>query len=646
MQVRATLSLLSASLLPLAATGCAFNTATIPNPQSTPATISGHTFGGQQPVAGAAIYMVQVTNDGKPATILNGSGAVTDASGSFSVTGTYKCTPGQPVYVLARGGNPGLAAGTNNAGIALMAALGNCPSNGNDLASTVPSVVINEVTTVAAVYALAPFMSGPTTVSTAGSVNGAAGLPAAFATAANLVDITNGAARSITPAGNGVVPVRTINTLADILATCINSDGSMLQGGLNARTGQLDPTSTCYTLYNSAPDRTGRVPADTITALVNIAHSPGSHDLPGGGWTTAGLYSLLTTQAPFQPTIPQLPIDFTLEVAYSGGGLSGAQTLPRSVAVDASGNVWTINQSAKTVSLFSNVGAPLSAASGFSGITAGTSSAPFASPVAIAINGSGNAVVVDSGANGDAGSLRILTPSGNVQTLVDGLQSPTDVAVNGTGQMYFVPSHQLNGVYAINPGGTQPIQLLSGNGLSTPRSVAVDNLFGQLAVVNQDTNTDSVARSISPYRSVAAYSTGSTGQQFLNATDSKGNVWTTFRSATQTSSSGVLKQNHAGVPAQGSPFTAVYTLSFPNSIAIDGADNAFIASSETVPMFQLDSDGHAVSGYSGYVSDVVPTSVAIDASGNVWFRNANDATLRELIGLAASTMTPLCSQNL
>jgi len=87
----------------------------------------------------------------------------TDSSGSFAITGDYTCTQGQEVYLVATGGNPGLVGGTNNTAIALMAALGTCPASGS-LASAVPFVSVNEVTTVAAVWALQQFIGAPTGV--------------------------------------------------------------------------------------------------------------------------------------------------------------------------------------------------------------------------------------------------------------------------------------------------------------------------------------------------------------------------------------------------------------------------------------------------------------------------------------------------
>ena len=77
------------------------------------------------------------------------------AGGGFSITHDYNCPSAtSQVYLVASGGNPCLSAGTNNTALALMAALGPCGQlNGSTF------VDIDEVTTVASVYALAQFMT-------------------------------------------------------------------------------------------------------------------------------------------------------------------------------------------------------------------------------------------------------------------------------------------------------------------------------------------------------------------------------------------------------------------------------------------------------------------------------------------------------
>ena len=113
----------------------------------------------QEPISGATIQLYQVGTggDGYSATPL-GSSTTTDSSGEFTLTGDYTCPGSNPlVYLLATGGNPGLALGTNNTAIDLIAALGSC----NSLTSTT-AINLNEVTTVAAVAALSPYMTSPT----------------------------------------------------------------------------------------------------------------------------------------------------------------------------------------------------------------------------------------------------------------------------------------------------------------------------------------------------------------------------------------------------------------------------------------------------------------------------------------------------
>ena len=151
-------------------------------PATTPGSpILGNVHGGQQPVVGAHIYLFAANPGGygAPSTsMLNplqpgvandttGNYVLTDANGNFSISGDYTCTAGQQVYILATGGNPGLPVGQTNPALALMAAIGACPDGQSDFASTVPYININEVSTVAAVYALSGFMTDATHISSA-----------------------------------------------------------------------------------------------------------------------------------------------------------------------------------------------------------------------------------------------------------------------------------------------------------------------------------------------------------------------------------------------------------------------------------------------------------------------------------------------
>ncbi|HEV2645607.1 MAG TPA: choice-of-anchor D domain-containing protein [Acidobacteriaceae bacterium] len=256
----------------------------MPVPTPAPTVMRGSVHGGLLPVTGATIqlYAVGTTGDGSPATPLLSTATVTDASGYFDLTGLYTCPAGNPlIYVVATGGNPGVSA--NNPNLSLMATLGSCSSL---TAST--SIVINELTTVAAVYALAPFISSPTAIGSA--PNHSAAMAAEFNLSAEFVDTTLGTSPGTAVPAGTTVPIAQINTIADILATCIESTGGT--------SGDGSPCGTLFAL-TTPPTTPATSPAtNTIAALLNLANNPTLN--------TSALFALVTPSTPFQPvqTIP------------------------------------------------------------------------------------------------------------------------------------------------------------------------------------------------------------------------------------------------------------------------------------------------------------------------------------------------------
>ena len=180
----------------------------------------GSVHGGQQPVSGATVqlYAVGTNGDQSDSTPLFADPPTTNKQGAFEFA-IYQCpSPDSLVYIVAQGGNPGLSAGSNNAALALMAALGPCST-----LSSSTFITINEVTTVAAVFALSPFMAS---VSKVGSLAGEQqGLESVFTLAAELADVSTGTSPGTFAAGPSNVPIFLINSLADSLAACINSTG-------------------------------------------------------------------------------------------------------------------------------------------------------------------------------------------------------------------------------------------------------------------------------------------------------------------------------------------------------------------------------------------------------------------------------------
>ena len=250
--------------------------------------------------------------------------------------------------------------------------LGNCPGGNSAFASAYPNIVINEVTTIAAAYAFGGFATDATHVSSSGTTLAQTGIANAFANAGNLANITTGNAYATTPttSSNGTVPQSEINTLANVLASCINTNGAV--------TGPTNPTA-CYTLLTDtlSGGTTGTQPTDTATAAINMAHPPGA--------TIAALYALSNATPPFAPALSTQPRDFSVAVSYKGGGLSS----PNGVAIDGAGNAWISNYGGNSVTEFFSLGAP-SSGSPYTG-------GGLFEPIAIAVDDSGDTRWIGSG---------------------------------------------------------------------------------------------------------------------------------------------------------------------------------------------------------------------------------------------------------
>lgn len=281
--------------------------------------LRGAVHGGQQPVSGALIqmYAAGTTGKGSAATPLISQEVRTDDSGGFSISGLYTCpTPDSIVYLVAKGGNPGLGAGTNNPSIALMTALGPCGAL-NDSSF----ITVNEVTTVASIWPLAAYAESTAAI---GFASGAVYQP--VGTYINsLGNIGTGTAPGPMLTASELVPVAKIYTLANILAACVNSSGGT--AGDSTPCGEL----FSYTTFGSAAP-----PTDTLAASIALAQNPTQN--------VGNIYDLLPATSPFQPSLASAPSDWTLPIlsappapALSPGSGSYAMGQPVSLADTTSG---------------------------------------------------------------------------------------------------------------------------------------------------------------------------------------------------------------------------------------------------------------------------------------------------------------------
>lgn len=641
-----------ATLLVLAgAAGCGVTTTAI-GPVSTSAAIRGTVHGGQQPVAGATIQLLAPATTGyglTPSLIVS---TTSDGQGNFTLPRPYTCPAHSGnVYITATGGDSG--SGTN-AVLALATDVGPC-----DALREAAYIEINEVTTVAAAYALAPFASVSATATGIGtSATNLLGLNNAFGPANNLVDISEGTARGVNDLPGMVLPTAEVNTLADILAACVNTNGAF------TIVGTPITEAPCGTLFAQATPPGGIAPVDTFQAAIDIALNPGNN--------TANLYALSSSMAPFQPTLTKVPGDFALSIQYDGGQIAGGG-FTSGLAIDAAGNAWVGNTrgtNPKSISEISPFGAFLSGANGYTNGTAGGNGFSIDSAGHVWVNVAGiNSILEISPADGSI--LNTFQPAS--------LDLPTGIAVNNRdGSIWSADS-------ANNPGdsptggsdfeGTTVTHATSAGvdatgspygGQNGPFGVEIDGL-GNTWVANSAANTTSNGVGfITKFTPPATAGNAFTVQNFNTGTfsdplelgfDSANDVYVALANS-------VAKYTNAGVLS--STLTAAANTE-PTAVMVDGLGRLFVtngtATDFSTPgtLTVFGSDGTLLStanANQGYLAGntipgepFAPTGLGIDPSGNVWISgvaadpNAPYQFVTEIIGIAAPITTPTTVQS-
>jgi hypothetical protein len=621
----------AAAGLALLMAGCStggglYTPATSPFPAGTK--VTGRAMGGQNPVNGGVVQLYAVgTGANKSAatplissastTRVGGTGTypvVTDANGFFSITGDYDCTGNPQVYLTITYGKTIPAATATNSYLGLMAALGSCTA----LQSTT-FINVNEVTTVAGGYVLAPFMGADYAhVSNPSST----AVSNAMAMANNLADFSVGSVPGpVLPANTTVTPAGLINSLANAISSCINSDPNT-------------SATLCTTMMGFAKDASGNTPSDTITAVANIASNPGNN--------VSGIYNQIpSVGAPFgSPQLSTVPQDWSLSLKYSDASL----VAPYGVAIDATGNAWVTNEGGLSVTKIAANGAILSGSNGYTGGGA------LIGPQGIAIDKNGAVWVANTTTNavvelnGTTGALV------NTFVSVSNLVAPTAIAID-SGNNAWVANFNGNTIVKITSAGaigTAMAGSRSGGSFSQPNSIAVDksgnvwtsNLgYGNVVeFLNAGVEASPVAtgyndsNTISP-AAVAADTTGNSG--------TNGNIWLA------SSGTSALDGFSNGGTALAATSYSGGGINTPIGVAIDGSSAVWVANAATAGSLSklgVSAGMYAAANPStGLGSLNMPVGVAVDASGNVWTANSGDNTVSEFIGVAIPVTTPLAA---
>lgn len=570
--------------------------------------LSGHVFGGQQPIQSAQIqlYAPGSTGNGSAATPILSTPVSTATDGSFTLTSNYACiSSAEPLYLVATGGNAGLASGTNNSALTLMAVLGPCGQ-----LSTSTTVVINEVTTVAAAWALAPFMTSAADIGS--SATNTRGIASAFLNAQRLASTSTGNVSTL-PANLSIESGK-LYALANALHPCVVSDG----------------TTGCSALF-AAATTSATPPQNTLAAVLNIITHPGQN--------VPAVFGVIGSSPPFPSTLSHAPSDWTMSLTITGGGLSS----PASLAVDATGSVWVANYPG-VLSAFSPQGTPLST----TGYGIGTLSESYG----LAIDPTGNVWVTNEETPAHSpttGSVSAFLGSSSTAsgTLLSGtsyfddssVDYPRAVAADTNGNI-LIADYGNSSATIYNSSGQLVQAGVSTGAAALPVAISADTSHG-LWLANQGDNS---VTHISSTGAILAHTICCDGASAL-AVDSAGNAWVANynnSSVSEISASGAIlvdSANGGGIAGNN-----------PNGIAIDAAQNIWVANFRGNSISELSGNassatpGAAVSPTTGYGLDAgltLPFGLALDPSGDVWVSNFGGSSIVMFFGLAAPTATPV-----
>jgi sugar lactone lactonase YvrE len=560
--------------------------------------ISGVMHGGQQAVSGATIQLwaVGTAGDGSASTPLLNPAVTTDAYGNFNITGLYTCPSASSlVYLTGTGGNPGLTIGTNNTALAMMAALGTC---GNLSASTY--IVMNEVTTIGSVFALAPYMNSYSAI---GYGSDLPAITAAFNEVNEFVNIATGTAGGpALPPGYGVnIPL--INTLADFLAICINSDG----------TG-----SGCSTVFGITDGAVAVGFAnDTILAANEIAHNPTRNITP--------IFNSTPPASPFQPqlkaapsawAISGQPMVFTPTIYPSGGTYTSPQiviitdsTLNAVIHYTLDGTTPTEFSPILTNGITVSANETINAIASLSGyLDSSVASASYiisgsGYPSGTILPFAGNGTT--TGSSGDGG-----------QATQAGFISPYFIAFDPSGNAY-ITDFSANRVRKVTPGGI--ISTFAGNGTGS------------------DTGDGGQASAATVY--------GPNGV----TTDASGNVYISeergrrIRKVTPAGIITTIAGNGSSIYGGDGVLAINSGLGGPEGIALDSTGNLYVADAYGYRILKINTSGIistvAGTGSYGYNGDniqastaqlAVPYGVAVDTFGNVYISDTYSQRIRKV----------------
>ncbi len=703
-------------------TGCGAGILAGPSP--TPGfKITGNVHGGAWPIQGATIRLMETSSNGTWNTTTNSySGTAmqllqttSDSSGYFTFPDTgWACDAGQYAYVTVTGGH---TATLNNNNVVQVGVIGSCAAN---LATTTEidnvNVYISELSTIAAAYALGNFISidntnaasGQQIVNITAPANNNSGTPGctgtgltglnpltcvhaglahAFQNAYNLVDqvtfgtgqFPTGAARTTLPKNaQASVPQALINTMGNILQSCVDSGGGSVLDITTYIPGDTG-SSRCGDLFYWATPPSGTIaPTNTLQVALNMARYPTNN--------VDALFKLQPRAVFFTPdmTYDTLSSDnltlmsYTLSIFYVGTGLPNDTGMPYpvDVALDENDNAYVAYSGANTGQSY---GAVNEFGPDGTGVFAGAHQTTLSNPGSLALDSNGYAWLSnDSPTNGNVyqiktpGSGGIYGSLGTTLTVPNGYAAgvATDMSNNVWTARDTVANQSLFRFESGNSYAASPFTVAPALGMSSKR-LFVDyrqNVLGVSSstdVLGTLLNTNAAQVWLFPYAADGVATTVHTAS--LNASNAYGlamsNTDVTYVPLSQELdtetgyNTGQMASNGAGSYSGLSSTGSTY--STPMGVAMDGAGQLFWSDFEAAGQIFWMQPTDTTSVNTGNLISFFPCSpvggqcsggassylrgMAIDSTGALWYLgDSTTGAVIQTLGLAAPTY-PLLS---
>jgi len=660
------------SVLSLVLTGCGLGTTQAVTGATSAAKMSGVAHGGPNPIVSANVTLwetwttgISGTSTGRTAASSSTYGSAayqignttTNSAGVWNIP-SFNCDNGEYLYVTIVGGKT--ASNSPNPNSVLTAPVGAC--------SALPSsaqVYVSEVSTIAMAYALDAFTSeNPTYEGTgtqqvwigapaannaaSGSCTGtgatlactASGLGQAFNTAISLVNsvsyVGNPTGNANTtlvdayetmPNSSASVPQALINTLGNVLQSCVNTSG-----------GTAGDSSGCGKLFTDTTSGTV-TPQDTLEAAMNIALAPTVN--------VSQIYALAGPVSAFGPALTAQPNDFSLAVSFTGPNSATSFGNPQYVALKPTEDVVVLstNSGATTDTLFDL--APSGA------LTASASQSTTTGESLLAVDLSGNIFAAKSATSGTVSEY---DPSSLSGTHSYSVNTPGGIAVDRKNTVYFSQgSSSSASVYALTAGSFTPAQITISSspaptvvtGTSAPGALSIDgsqNLWLDLTgASNQQLNYVYQSSTCTPpdFCSVIGASiTSATGSSHSTLFDNAAHVFTEIAGRVYKYGE---SENAIGfrLLASGDTF---------KSPSMDGAAVAFYPDFSAGTLYPFDTKTNTtaplmpcslrIAASTAQTTACVnalstPTSTQVDASGAVWISDPGSKTIIKLLGIAS-----------